>query len=591
MNCHRATKRRMGMRSLVAVIAATAALVVALVLPVGAGASTAKISFGDLEYIAAAGETNDLTVSGDGANLILDDPGAPITPLVGCAAVNANRVSCPLAGVTGRIDISLGNMNDQALLTASVPKVPGDSEVRADDGNDVITSFSENRLRSYGGVGNDSLSGGPAGDDLYGQDGNDAITGNDGNDGLDPGLGDDTAGGGAGSDELQSANLPDGADVFAGGPGADSVIYRSRLGSLAVTLDGVADDGESGEGDNIGADVEGISGGRGADALTGNDSDNDITGGPGDDAIIGAGGADDLNGDEGVDTVSGGPGDDDVEGDDGADSIAGDGGNDTVSFEFRDGDVDQVSGGPGLDTYRDGSILGLTIDLNGVADDGYRDPLEGPAGDNVGADFENLTMTSESDDILTGNDSPNQIDGGPGDDQIMGLGGPDELIGGPGDDDLDGGNGVDGIEGQGGSDSIRSRDNAADEVGCGSATDTLLADSLDVFSVTCDQSSTGAELKSGNVKLSKKGKAKVKVACPVAEGIDCQVKITANKGKKTVAKGSGKVKTGKTGKITLKLTKKGKRQKGKKIKGQASTQLTDATGAKVTTSRKLVLKR
>ncbi|MBK5111025.1 MAG: hypothetical protein JJE10_06605 [Thermoleophilia bacterium] len=75
------------------------------------------------------------------------------------------------------------------------------------------------------------------------------------------------------------------------------------------------------------------------------------------------------------------------------------------------------------------------------------------------------------------------------------------------------------------------------------------------------------------------------------EGIDCKVKIIAKKGKKTLAKGSGKVKSGKTGKVPLKLTKAGKKAKGKKLKTKATTKLTDATGAKVSTSRKLVLKR
>ena len=156
---------------------------------------------------------------------------------------------------------------------------------------------------------------------------------------------------------------------------------------------------------------------------------------------------------------------------------------------------------------------------------------------------------------------------------------------------LDGGNGIDGIEGQGGEDSIRSRDSKADEIGCGSAFDSLLADSLDIFSVTCDSSSTGARITTSNAKLNKKGKAKAKVKCPAAEGIDCQVKIVAKKGKKTLAKGSGKVKSGKSKNVTLKLTKAGNKQNSNKLKTKAETTMTDAAGARVATSRKLVLKR
>ncbi len=63
----------------------TAAIVAALgalaLLPSGAGASTIAISSGDIEYAAAAGETNNLTVEIIGSNYVLTDaPGITITP-------------------------------------------------------------------------------------------------------------------------------------------------------------------------------------------------------------------------------------------------------------------------------------------------------------------------------------------------------------------------------------------------------------------------------------------------------------------------------------------------------------------------------
>ncbi|MFA9399624.1 MAG: hypothetical protein ACERKT_00780, partial [Acidobacteriota bacterium] len=137
----------------------------------------------------------------------------------------------------------------------------------------------------------------------------------------------------------------------------------------------------------------------------------------------------------------------------------------------------------------------------------------------------------------------------------------------------------------------RSRDADPDEIGCGSDFDSLLADSLDVFSVTCESNSTGARITTSKAKLNSKGKGKAKVKCPAAEGIDCQVKIVAKKGKKTLAKGSGKVKSGESKKVTLKLTKAGKKQSSNKLKTKAKTTMTDAAGAKVSTSRNLVLKR
>ncbi len=593
MNCHRATKRRMGMRSLVAVIAATAAL---LAVPGIAAGSTASISGATLSFFAAAGETNNLSADIEGTDYILIDPGAPITPGPGCVAIVAIQVKCAGATVE-RLSFRLNDLNDSASVAASITGLGGQFDpgvsIVGDAGDDTITGGPNVTNALYGhddffdGPGEDTLVGGSLDDRLSGSGGNDIVLGGGGRDDLSGGDGDDLVNGGAGPDNIDEGLAPNGADLLIGGTGSNAISYGQRSGDVSLSDNGQADDGQTGEGDNVNNQFILVQTGNGDDTVVGSGGGVSYYTASGNDSIAAGGGGDQVNAGEGDDSVDGGDGPDQLNGGPGDDTVDGGPGDDALSdgSDETDSGKDQYQGGPGIDRLDYFTSEPLSIDLDGVADDGR--PGEG---DNAGTDLEDFNGGPGA-DILTGNDSPNQIDGGPGDDQIMGLGGPDELIGGPGDDDLDGGNGVDGIEGQGGSDSIRSRDNAADEVGCGSATDTLLADSLDVFSVTCDQSSTGAELKSGNVKLSKKGKAKVKVACPVAEGIDCQVKITANKGKKTVAKGSGKVKTGKTGKITLKLTKKGKRQKGKKIKGQASTQLTDATGAKVTTSRKLVLKR
>ncbi len=579
------------------------ALVAALLLAPGfAFGSTAKITFANVKYDAVAGETNQLTVQRQGSNYVFTESGAvAIAAAAPCVNILASVAACPVAGIQ-QIDVALGDMNDSASFDASVVGSLDDVELDGGVGNDTLAGAGPTDGYLLGREGNDVITGSDGDDDVRAGEGNDTVNTGTGDDYVDEGSGADTVNTGSGNDRIRGSITADNGDVLDGGAGlGDSIDLRDRTAPLNISFNGVADDGEAGEGDNL-IGIERVDSGEGDDTLTGGPAPEQLFSNDGHDVIDGGPGPDELGGGQGNDVVRGGSGNDNLDGGDGADQLDGGEGDDDFYGGFFDSGADSMAGGEGIDSIIVGGDFlgrGVTIDLDGVADDGPTVPVDEVPLDNAGADIENLlpfeegegNLVRSGDDILTGNDSPNQIDGGPGDDQIMGLGGPDELIGGPGDDDLDGGNGVDGIEGQGGSDSIRSRDNAADEVGCGSATDTLLADSLDVFSVTCDQSSTGAELKSGNVKLSKKGKAKVKVACPVAEGIDCQVKITANKGKKTVAKGSGKVKTGKTGKITLKLTKKGKRQKGKKIKGQASTQLTDATGAKVTTSRKLVLKR
>ena len=51
---------------------------------------------------------------------------------------------------------------------------------------------------------------------------------------------------------------PDGADVVQGGAGLDVADYAQRTTPLRLSADGVADDGEAGEGDNLGPAVEGL---------------------------------------------------------------------------------------------------------------------------------------------------------------------------------------------------------------------------------------------------------------------------------------------------------------------------------------------
>ena len=55
---------------------------------------------------------------------------------------------------------------------------------------------------------------------------------------------------------------PNGADTLidTGKTGTDTADYGGRPGTVAVTKDGVANDGESGESDNVGLDVEQVTG-------------------------------------------------------------------------------------------------------------------------------------------------------------------------------------------------------------------------------------------------------------------------------------------------------------------------------------------
>src|SRR5262249_54789966 len=93
-----------------------------------------------------------------------------------------------------------------------------------------------------------------------------------------------------------------GADVLDGGLGTDAVTYAGRTGNLSVRLDGLADDGQAGEADNL-LQVETVSGGSGNDVLVGDRFRNVLSGGPGNDTIAGLGQDDVLAGGPGRDIL------------------------------------------------------------------------------------------------------------------------------------------------------------------------------------------------------------------------------------------------------------------------------------------------
>ncbi len=163
-------------------------------------------------------------------------------------------------------------------------------------GADVVVS---------GTAGNDTLTGTAASEAIYGRDGNDTINGAAGDDDLDGGPG---------------------SDVLMGGEGRDAASYSGA--GVEVTIDGVANDGVSGEGDNVGVDVEDLYGTEADDKLTGSAVANTIDGAGGADRIDGGAGQDDLFGGDGPDTIAARDGE--------IDRVECGGGNDTVTADRND---------------------------------------------------------------------------------------------------------------------------------------------------------------------------------------------------------------------------------------------------------------
>jgi Ca2+-binding RTX toxin-like protein len=384
---------------------------------------------------AAPGEDNSLTVTQDASGFAVDENGAAtVTPGAGCGAgAGPNTVTCPGAGIS-QLSITLGDADDEVTLTTPT--------------NAVI----------LGGTGNDRLQGGGGQDVVQGEDGADTVTG---------GAGDDTLAGGPGDDILDPG--PGGSadrDVLEGDEGTDAVSYGLRTAPVTTSKDGVANDGQASEGDDIGSDVERITGGVANDSIGGGPAADILDGGPGDDNVSGLTGDDELHGDGGLgagaDTVSGGPGNDRIEGEGGADLVSGDAGNDAL--EGGTG-ADRLNGGPGADRLRGGP------DRDAVAYIGPADVkvwLETGVGSSA--------QPGDSDRIAEVED----VEGRDERDTVTGSSGDNALAGDRGEDYLDGRRGVDRLDGGSSADVVVARDKARDErVSCGPGQDLAIVDRSD----------------------------------------------------------------------------------------------------------------
>ena len=245
-----------------------------------ATASTVQLDGPTLTYDAAPGESNRLTISSAGDTLTVTDTGATVTAGPSCTSASSTKPTCPAAGVAA-MAVSIGDMND----TASV------------SGTWIPTTFDD-------GPGPDAMTGGGAVDTFVA---------------------------GAGS------------DTYRGGGGQDIVDYSSRTAPLTVSLDGLANDGEAGEKDNVGSDVDVVIGGSAGDAITGSGGSNDLYGGPGDDLLHGGSGNDRLFGGTGTDNLGGDGGNDTLDGGSGGDVLAGGSGTDTADYSSRSAPLTSAS--------------------------------------------------------------------------------------------------------------------------------------------------------------------------------------------------------------------------------------------------------
>src|SRR5829696_3376472 len=382
----------------------TAIALAMLSVPASASAGTvdlvdsrwADIATKQLQFAAAPGEANRVTLAVTDGRYVLTDEGAALEARGPCTLEATNRASCPAPGLA-RAQIDLGDRDD--TLTADLPVQQSGRE----------DSF----LSAYGGSGADDLRGSArltyltAGDDgteperlsatggfqafIYGSNGPDTITANAAGNDITGAGGDDTIIG-------ASPEAPEpgaGTDRVSGGPGND----RIETGTGWDTLRG--DDGADFL--DSGPDTDELDGGDGDDVLTAGLHRDTLRGGPGDDTLDGGGG----------DTL---------------------GWNDPPTFEAAKGQFpDKLDGGPGADTLNggggdwdsvtyDGRQAPVLASLDGLRNDGERGER-----DLIGTDVEQV-IGGEGDDTVRGSGNSNYLEGGAGDDVIDGGGGYHDVI-------------------------------------------------------------------------------------------------------------------------------------------------------------------
>jgi Ca2+-binding RTX toxin-like protein len=320
------------------------------------------------------------------------------------------------------------------------------------DGNDNITIDYNGIYTLIGGNGNDKLVSQGSACLMQGGAGNDTLLG---------GLEYDTLDGGTGADVMTGSSS--GGNDNEGTLGSDVADYSSRINGVTVTLDGIANDGEAGEGDNV--TIVGILiGGSGNDNLTGDYSyvtqysshgatligngGNDIlnngekiVGGAGNDKLIGRTSddfyaiGDSLDGGDGNDTLQGGGNNDMLVGGLGSDLMKGGGGFDIVDYSARKNNL-TVGIGTQADDGEAGEKDNVWLDVEEVIGGSGNDKLTGNATNCV-------LLGLAGNDTLTGGGGVDALHGGSGNDKLFGLAGNDFLDGGQGIDTLDGGSGAD----------------------------------------------------------------------------------------------------------------------------------------------------
>jgi Ca2+-binding RTX toxin-like protein len=301
----------------------------------------------------------------------------------------------------------------------------------------------------------------------------------------------------AGTIPTGTANIPLTFD-WPGAEGNTAAVSGSAVTGTGTFTAGTnvasPNDGESGELDDIGSDIENIIGGSaddvidashatltahvlqgmaGNDTLTGSNLADTLYGGAGDDTLIGGAGADTLYGGDGNDSLQGGTENDTLDG----------GGKNCVSAVPTSGPVvpfvsalctgtvaTLVAAGNNTVDYSERSA-GVLVDLSAttptrIGEVGELDVITNIQNIRGGAGVDTLTGDANANNIWGGG-SGDIISGGDGNDSLYGEAGDDTIDGGNGDDHIFGGAGANIITGGDGNDFIDNTAATGGSVSCG----------------------------------------------------------------------------------------------------------------------------
>jgi hypothetical protein len=229
-------------------------------------ASSVFVDGSQLE-IQGDADADAITVSVSGNTLTVRDTGSggATTADVDCTQVNPTTVTCPT---------TLGSNEVVGFFVSLGAGTDSFTNQNFETQFGQIQAFNQAGIKTVvGGPGPQFIGGGLASDDLNG------------------GAGDDQLNDGSGESGSAAGN-----DTLVGGPGTDSAGYFRDTGvNLSLSLDGVANDGQPGESDNV--QVENLASGNGNDTLIGDATANTLQGLGGNDLISGLDGNDELFGD------------------------------------------------------------------------------------------------------------------------------------------------------------------------------------------------------------------------------------------------------------------------------------------------------